>query len=62
MMKLEMLISITDDFDADKVEEYILKRCEEIEQKVESLKEKTCPPSCLKVCCNILAKKEALRT
>ena len=62
MAKIEVLLSVTDDFDVPKVEEEILKRCEEIKQKAESLKEKTCPPSCLKVCCNVLAKKEALKT
>ena len=60
--KIDFLLSITDDFDVEKVEEEILKRCEEIKLKAESLKEITCPPSCLKVCCNILAKKEALKT
>ena len=55
-----MLLPIFDKFDKDVVEEAILKRCDELVEAKQELETTKCEKSCLKVCCNILARKESM--
>ena len=55
-----MLLPFINLFSAEAIKEAILKRCDEIVERGKQLREKRCAEACLKACCNILARKDAI--